>query len=194
MDNQTDQEQSAHNALFKSEEVIAVTGINQVTLQNWLARGRLKLAQQNPGRGKPRQYTMYEVARVRFLKKFVDLGFPVAPAFKITAALKRLWEDCPGGHELYGREPKLASWLLVAEAEVWNRQRRVAPFPLSHSSGQTDRYVAVWATEIIGSHNGKTIRDAINFFADGGVIVVNMGVLLDETVSRLRQCLAERDG
>jgi hypothetical protein len=57
-----------------------------------------------------------------------------------------------------------------------------------------DGYIAIWAAEIIGSPSGGSIRDAINFFVDSAVIVVNMGVLLHQTVLLLERCLAERDG
>jgi DNA-binding transcriptional MerR regulator len=194
MDNQQQKVATVYEARFNSEEVMAVAGISDMTLQNWLARGRLNLKQQNPGRGKPRQYTVYEVARIRFIKKLVDLAFPLAPAFKITAALERLWEATPGGHEAYAHEPNLASWLLVVEAQVWNTRRRSARFPLSHSAVPADGYFAIWATEIIGSPRGASIRDAVNFFVDSAVIVVNMGVLLHQTVLLLERCLAERDG
>jgi hypothetical protein len=194
MDNQQPKVATVYQARFSSEEVMVVSGISDMTLQNWLARGRLNLKQQNPGRGKPRQYTLYEVARIRFIKKLVDLAFPLAPAFKITAALERLWEATPGGHEGYALEPNLANWLLVVEAEVWNKRRRTARFPLDHSAVQADGYTAIWAAEIIGSPSGGSIRDAIDFFVDSAVIVVNMGVLLHQTVLLLERCLAERDG
>ena len=194
MDNQEPRVATVYEARFNSEDVMAIAGISDMTLQNWLARGRLNLKQQNPGRGKPRQYTVYEVARIRFIKKLVDLAFPLSPAFKITAALERLWEATPGGHETYALEPNLVSWLLVIEAEVWKNRRRAARFPLNHSAVPADGYIAIWAAEIIGSPSGGSIRDAINFFVDSAVIVVNMGVLLHQTVLLLERCLAERDG
>src|SRR5260370_42192096 len=105
-------ESNVYEARFSSEEVMAVAGINDSTLQNWLARGQLNLEQQNPGRGKPRRYTVYEVARIRFIKKLVDLAFPLTPAFKITAALKRLWQAGSCGHEEYADESVLAKLLF----------------------------------------------------------------------------------
>jgi DNA-binding transcriptional MerR regulator len=194
MDKQFSQfEFGVSDKLFNSEDVKAVAGINEVTLQNWLARGRLKLDQQNPGRGKSRRYTLYEVARIRFLKRFADLGLPLKPAFKITAALKKLWEATPGGHEGYSRERKSASWVLIARAELWNRQVAIRRFPLHHSPVEADGYVAIWAAEMIGDAK-RSLREAINFFVGGPLIVVNMGVLLDETVSLLKRRLMERDG
>lgn len=177
--------------LFNSEDVRVVAGINEVTLQNWLARGSLKLAQQNPGRGNPRQYTLYEVARIRFLKRFADLGLPLKPAFKITAALKKLWEASPGGHEGYGREPNLVSWVLIARSELWSDRITTGKFPLDHSPVETDGYVAIWATEIVG-HTKRNLRAAMDFFDGGPLIVVNMGVLLDQTVSLLECRLKEK--
>src|ERR1700677_1199750 len=179
--------------LFSSEDVKVVAGINEVTLQNWLARGSLKLAQQNPGRGNPRQYTLYEVARIRFLKRFSDLGLPLKPAFKITAALKKLWEASPGGHEGYGRERNLVSWILIARSELWSGRITIGKFPLDHSPVETDGYVAIWATEIIG-HAKRNLRAAIDFFDGGPLIVVNIGVLFDQTVSLLERRLKEKDG
>jgi DNA-binding transcriptional MerR regulator len=193
MDNHPTAAPSCYSAHFSSDDVLEVVGINDATLQNWLARGRLNLERQNPGRGKPRQYTVYEVARIHFIKKLVDLGFPLAPAFKITAALKKLWEAVPGGHEEYAREPNLESWLLVVPAEAWKTHvdttRR-----LSRSVVQAEGYIALWAVEIIGSSRTGGIRDAINHFADTALIIVNMGVLLHQTVSRLEQRLDQRDG
>ncbi len=184
-------ESNVYEARFSSEEVMAVAGINDSTLQNWLARGQLNLEQQNPGRGKPRQYTVYEVARIRFIKKLVDLAFPLTPAFKITAALKRLWQAVPGGHEAYADEVNLASWLFVAQAEAWDMRRRTVRFPLDHSPVRADGYVAIWAMEHVGSPN-RGMRDAINFFGDAAVIVVNMGTLLKQTLSLLEQHLVAR--
>jgi hypothetical protein len=185
-------EPNVYEARFSSEEVMAVAGINDSTLQNWLARGRLNLKQQNPGRGKPRQYTVYEVARIRFMKKLVDLAFPLTPAFKITAALKRLWEEVPGGHEAYADEASLASWLFVAQADAWDMRRRTLHFPLDHTTVRADGYIAIWAVEHAGSPNLGSMRDAINFFADAAVIVVNMGTLLKQTLSLLEQRLVAR--
>jgi hypothetical protein len=194
MDKHTSQvELNVTDKLFNSEDVKAVAGINEVTLQNWLARGRLKLAQQNPGRGKARQYTVYEAARIRFLKRFADLGLPLKPAFKITAALKKLWEATPGGHEGYGREPNTASWILIARSELWSGRMGIGSFPLDHSSVETDGYVAIWAAEIVGDAK-RNLREAINFFDGGPLIVVNMGVLLDQTISLLARRVKERDG
>src|SRR5260370_40786268 len=115
-------ESNVYEARCSSEEAMAVAGINDSTLQNWLARGQLNLEQQNPGRGKPRQYTVYEVARIRFIKKLVDLAFPLTPAFKITAALKRLWQAGPGRHERYADEVTLARWLFWGQAESWDKR------------------------------------------------------------------------
>ena len=178
--------------LFNSEDVKMVAGINEVTLQNWLARGRLKLAQQNPGSGNPRQYTLYEVARIRFLKRFADLGLPLKPAFKITAALKKLWEASPGGHEGYGREPNVVSWVLIARSELWGDRITIGKFPLDHSFVETDGHVAIWATEIVGDIK-RNLRAAVDFFDGGPLIVVNMGVLLDQTVSLLDRRFKEKD-
>jgi len=179
--------------LFSSEDVKVVAGINEVTLQNWLARGSLKLAHQNPGRGNARQYTLYEVARIRFLKRFADLGLPLKPAFKITAALKKLWEATPGGHEAYGREQTTVSWILIARSELWNGRTTIGRFPLDHSSVETDGYVAIWATEIV-KNSKRNLRAAIDFFDGGPLIIVNMGVLLDQTVSLLDRRFNEKDG
>jgi hypothetical protein len=117
----------------------------------------------------------------------VDLAFPLAPAFKITAALKRLWEAAPGGHEAYAGESNLASWLFVAPVDVWKMQRRTTRFPLDHSAVQAAGYVAIWAVERVGSPNRASIQDAINFFEDAAIIVVNMGILLQQTLLLLEQ-------
>ena len=53
--------------------------------------------------------------------------------------------------------------------------------------------MAIWATEIIG-HAKRNLRAAIDFFDGGPLIVVNMGVLLDQTVSLLERRLKEKDG
>jgi hypothetical protein len=129
---------------------------------------------------------------MRFMKKLVDLAFPLAPAFKITAELKRLWEKVPGGQEAYGDEVNLASWLFVAQADAWDLRQRTVRFPLHHSRVRADGYIAIWAVEQVGSPNCGSMRDAIHFFADAAVIVVNMGALLKQTVSLLEQRLMAR--
>lgn len=185
---------SVHDVRFSTDEVIKVVGINEGTLQNWLARGRLNLTQQNPGRGKPRQYTAYEVARIRFIKKLVDVGFPLAPAFKITAALKKLWDLGPGSHEAYAGEIQLASWILIVAADVWKAREGTAKFPLDYSRIVADEFVAIWAVEILVTPRPARLWDAIKFFDCDAVIVINMGSLLAQTTSMLFDCIVERGG
>lgn len=181
-----------YRANYSSADALSVAGINDVTLQNWLARGHLNLGQQNPGRGKARQFTAYEIARIRFVKKLVDLQFPLAPAFKITAAIKKLWESAPRGHEVYASEPNLRSWLLVVASTEWKTRQRGVRFPLDYSSIPADDYVAIWAVEIIGGSGKHSMQDALQFFEDSPVIVINMALLLQQTLLQLEKLLLER--
>jgi hypothetical protein len=83
----------------------------------------------------------------------------------------------------------------VVQAKVWDMRPRTVRFPLDHTTVRADGYVAIWAVAHVGSPNPGSMRDAINFFTDAAVIVVNMGALLKQTPSLLEQrLLASLDG
>jgi len=180
-----------YDAAYTSADVMAVARITEVVLQNWLARGDLNLIRQNPGRGKARQYSAYEVAHICFVKKLVDHAFPLTSTFKITAALQQLWERCPGGHEGWAEEPNFRSWLLISQAQAGAKRQTKASFPLAHSKIVVDDFVAIWAIERIGVVTKKTMRDALDSFEDYPVTVINMALLLRQTLLHLQRRLAE---
>jgi len=168
-------------AKFTSNDVLSVAGIDSATLQNWLTRKEaIKLdSGRNPGRGKAREYSAYEVARIRLMKKLVDARVPLAPAFKITAVLRRLWEAEPGTHEGYADEPGLGSWLLVVPASAWLATWKRGVI-------RADDYIGVWVVDIVGQSGDRGLSanlDAIK--DDSAAVVLNLGKFLKETFSRL---------
>src|SRR5215470_9525212 len=130
-----------HSEGFDTKEVARVTEIDVGKLQNWLTRGAIQLKSElNPGRGQSREYTAYEVARIRLMKKLSDVGVPLSTAFKLTAALKKSWEQVPGGHEAYGSKPHVKSWLLVLPSAEWPSGRKA-------SIVRNDDYALVWLVD-----------------------------------------------
>lgn len=176
-----------HSELFDTRDVAAITGLDFGKLQNWLTRGLIQLnAELNPGRGQSRQYTAYEIARIRLMKKLADAGIPLSTAFKITEALKRLWLKTPGGHESYGSEPLLKSLLLVLLAAD-------SPAGYRASMVRCDDYIAVWLVdEQRNADKPRGLRATLAALKDATVVVINMGAFLQETMSRLRQLLEAR--
>jgi hypothetical protein len=169
-----------HRERFDTREAASVVGLDFGKLQNWLTRGLIQLnAELNPGRGQSREYTAYEVARIRLMKKLADAGVPLASAFKITTDLKRLWEKIPGGHEAYDREPHLKSLLLVVPAADW-------PIGRKASMVRTDDYVAVWLIDEQRDADKPTgLRARLVELNDATVVLINMGAFLGETIARL---------
>jgi DNA-binding transcriptional MerR regulator len=172
---------------FDTREVASIVGVDFGKLQNWLTRGLIQLnTELNPGRGQSREYTAYEVARIRLMKKLADAGVPLSTAFKITGALKRRWEETPGGHESYGSEPHLKSLLLVLSAAEW-------PVGYKASMVRTDDYVALWLVdERHNTDKPRGLRATLAELRDATVVVINMGAFLQETLSRLAQLLEAR--
>lgn len=171
---------SIHSERFDTREVASVANVDVGKLQNWLTRGLIQLSTElNPGRGQSREYTAYEVARVGLMKKLADVGVPLSTAFKLTGALKRAWEKTPGGHELYGSQSHVNSWLLVLPAAEWPVGRRA-------SMVRADDYTAVWLVdqhEYPDDHAG--LRATLAELKDAAVVLINMGVFLQQTMSRL---------
>lgn len=176
-----------HEQRFDTKEVAFVAGVDVGKLQNWLTRGVIQLnCEQNPGRGQSRKYTPYEVVRIRLMKKLADVGVPLVTAFKLTAALKKAWEEVPGGHEVYGSEPQLKSWLLVLPKAAWPAGRRASMVGL-------DDYAAIWLVDQ-QQHpdDSKGLRATLAALDDTAVTVINMGAFLKETWSRLARMLEEK--
>lgn len=171
---------SIHTLRFDTKEVARVSGVDIGKLQNWLTRGVIQTESElNPGRGQSRAYSAYEVARIRLMKKLADTGVPLSIAFKLTSALKKAWEQVPGGHELYGTEIAIQSWLLVLSAAEWPTGRQA-------SMVQADDYVAVWLVDtkqVPGSPTG--LRATLAALGDAAVVVINLGAFLKETLTPL---------
>jgi len=171
---------SIHTQRFDTKEVAKVSGVDIGKLQNWLTRGVIQTESElNPGRGQSRAYSAYEVARIRLMKKLADTGVPLSTAFKLTSALKRAWEQVPGGHELYGTELAIQSWLLVLLAAEWPAARKASMVP-------ADEHVAVWLVDqkkVPDSPAG--LRATLAALGDAAVVVINMGAFLKETLSPL---------
>jgi DNA-binding transcriptional MerR regulator len=171
---------SIHTLRFDTKDVARVSGVDIGKLQNWLTRGVIQTESElNPGRGQSRAYSAYEVARIRLMKKLADTGVPLSTAFKLTSALKKAWEQVPGGHELYGLEPAIQSWLLVLPAAEWPTGRKA-------SMVQTDDYVAVWLVDTKQVPDSPAgLRATLAALGDAAVVVINMGAFLKETLSPL---------
>jgi hypothetical protein len=178
---------SIHTERFDTKEVAKVSGIDIGKLQNWLTRGVIQTESElNPGRGQSRAYSAYEVARIRLMKKLADAGVPLSTAFKLTGALKKAWERVPGGHELYGSEPELQSWLLVLPTAEWPAGRKA-------SMVRADDYVVVWLVdEKKAPDKPMGLRATLAALADAVVVAINMGAFLKETLSRLTALRGDR--
>ena len=176
-----------HSELFDTNEAASVAGVDVGKLQNWLTRGVIQLkCEQNPGRGQSREYTPYEVARIRLMRKLADVGVPLSTAFKLTDALKKAWEQIPGGHELYGSELQLKSWLLVLPAAAW-------PAGLKASMVRADDYAAVWLVDQQRyPDDPKGLRATLASLDDAAVMLINMGAFLKQTLSRLARLVEDR--
>src|SRR5260370_22225548 len=130
-----------HSQGFDTRETALVAGVDVGKLQNWLTRGAIQLkGEQNPGRGQSRKYAPYEVARIRLMKKLADVGVPLSTAFKLTEPLKKAWEAAPSGHELWGSQPQLKSWLLVLPAAAWPAGRKA-------NIVRADDYAVAWLAD-----------------------------------------------
>lgn len=176
-----------HLQLFDTRDAASVAELDFGKLQNWLTRGLIQLnTELNPGRGQSRQYTAYEVARIRLMKKLADTGVPLSTAFRLTEALKRLWLKTPGGHESYGSELLLNSWLLVLSGADWPTGHRA-------SMVRCDDYIAVWLVdEQRNADKPRGLRASLAALRGATVVVINMGAFLRETLSRLTQLLEAR--
>jgi len=176
-----------HAQRFDTREVATVAEVDIGKLQNWLTRGAIQLdGELNPGRGQSRQYAPYEVTRIRLMKKLADVGVPLSTAFKLSGALKNTWEQVPGGHELYGSELHLKSWLLVLPAAAWPSGRMA-------SMVRADDYAVVW---VVDDHrhpdSPRGLQVTLATLGDTALVVINMGAFLQETMSRLSQIVEGR--
>jgi len=173
---------SIHTQRFDTKEVARVSGVDIGKLQNWLTRGVIQTESElNPGRGQSRAYSAYEVARIRLMKKLADTGVPLSTAFKLTSALKKAWEQVPGGHELYGSELAIQSWLLVLPAPEWPAGRKASMVP-------ADDYIAVWLVDTKKVPDSPAgLRATLAALGDAAVVVINLGAFLRDTLSPLRE-------
>jgi DNA-binding transcriptional MerR regulator len=169
-----------HFRSFSTREAAAVVGISVGKLQNWLTRGAIQLeGAQNPGRGQSRNYSAYEVARIALMKRLSEYGVPLETSFKITSALKSAWTEVAGGHEAYGTEPDLQSWLVVLLTSDW-------PAELKRSSVRANDHIAVWIVDQITKPDPSTgLTATLRALNSAPAIIVNMGKILHETVSKL---------
>ena len=176
-----------HSERFDTNEAARVAEIDVGKLQNWLTRGVIRLeCEQNPGRGQSRQYTPYETARIRLIKKLADVGVPLSTAFDLTDAFKKAWKKVPGGHERYASEPGLKSWLLVVPAAAWPAGRRASMVCVGD-------YVAVWLVDQKQHPDDpRGLRATLATLGDAAVVLINMGVFLQETMTRLARLVEDR--
>ena len=171
---------SIHSRSFRTLDAAAVVGISAGKLQNWLTRGAIQLeGTQNPGRGQSRDYSAYEVARIALMKKLSDCGVPLGTAFKITSVLKEGWERVVGGHEQYGTEPDLQSWIIVVQANDWPAGRKGSLVP-------ADAHIAVWLVDQISKPDAdRGLRETLLALKDVPAVIVNMGRALHDTITKL---------
>jgi hypothetical protein len=172
-----------HSRKFSTKDAAAAVGISVGKLQNWLTRGAVQLeGEQNPGRGQSRNYTAYEIARISLMKKLSDCGIPLETSFKITAKLKDSWKQVVGGHELYGKEPGLQSWLVVVHTNAWPAGRK-------GSLLRADGYVADWIVDEVSKPDyEKGLTATLLALGGAPAIVVNMGRVLDDAIIELGKC------
>jgi hypothetical protein len=169
-----------HTRKFSTKDAAVAIGVSVGKLQNWLTRGAVQLeGTQNPGRGQSRNYTAYEVARIALMKKLSECGVPLETAFKITSAMKESWERVAGGHEQYGEELGLQSWLVVVLTRDWPSGRK-------GSIVRADAYTAVWTVDEIGKPDSETgLMATLLALGSAPAVVVNMGKVLHDTITEL---------
>jgi hypothetical protein len=163
---------------FDSEEAARVLGITAGTLQAWLARGIVRLANANPGRGKVREYTRYEITRMQLMRKLSMCGMELGAAFRWTAKLADLFENADGAYDEWGKDPIGCMWLVVSPADA-NPELKGRPdirlfegfhiaFPVMHNN-QGEKSALV---------------DTINHLS-GLAMSINISYLLADTSGRL---------
>jgi hypothetical protein len=169
-----------HFRQFSTKDAAAVVGVSVGKLQNWLTRGAVQLeGELNPGRGQSRTYTAYEIARIALMKKLSECGVPLETAFKITSKLKQSWKQVVGGHEQYGLEPSLESWLVVVHAVNWPPGRK-------GSLLRADGYVAAWIVDESRKPDAEQgLMATLLALGAAQAIVVNMGKVLHDTIAEL---------
>lgn len=173
---------SIHSRSFRTVDAAAVAGISVGKLQNWLTRGAIQLeAVQNPGRGQSRNYSAYQIARIALMKKLSDAGIPLTTSFKITSYLKASWTQVAGGHEQYGTEPDLQSWIIVVLAADWPAGRK-------GSLVRADAHLAVWIVDQISKPDAASgLRETLLALEGAPAIVLNMGKVLHDAITKLEK-------
>ena len=58
---------------FSQPDVLEVTGVSAVTLQTWVNRRLIELAEQHPGTGRRRRYRLVDVARLAIMQQLTAL-------------------------------------------------------------------------------------------------------------------------
>jgi MerR HTH family regulatory protein len=175
-----------------SADVKAVLGINEGTLQNWLARGReIKLKKQKPGSGTPRHFEAHEVIRIAVIKKLTDVGFPLKPAFEFAGAIAGLFEQYGAGIQDQVQSGFTHS-LLIASKHVF-RETNVVSIPgCSVIDSKSSDFSAAW--HLSPPVNAAASHSALNQLQKFGdtAIVINIGALAVTTLRALRAAFSIR--
>lgn len=69
---------------YTTPDVLKITGLKAETLQTWMNRRVIKLATQNPGRGKPRLYSSIDVMKLAILRRTDDLDIALTVALEVV--------------------------------------------------------------------------------------------------------------
>lgn len=65
---------------YNPSETLKITGLKPETLQTWVNRGMIELAEQNPGRGKRRFYSALDVVKLAIMRRTDDLNIALSVA------------------------------------------------------------------------------------------------------------------
>lgn len=96
-----------HETIYLQRDVLAITGLDAATLQNWVNRGLIRLDCPHPGSGQPRRYSLLDAIRLRTMGYMTCLGVRAAEAARVVEVIARdgagaLYFDIPGVETPYG--------------------------------------------------------------------------------------------
>jgi DNA-binding transcriptional MerR regulator len=163
---------------FDTYEAARAAGIDVGKLQNWLSRGLIVLeGERNPGRGKSREYTDREVARICLMKDLADFGVPLSSAFKLTQAVKKAFAE---GWEYIKPQPRTADeptyWITLSRAQDWKPKK--GEWSVISDGG--------WVLVLFINNPKSPKLDRAIESVSGPALVRNLSVFVDNVYSKLR--------
>ena len=177
------------DARFSREDLLKVAGVTAKTLQNWIARGVIAVEEASPGRGRAREFTAFEVARIRLAKKLVGANVPVVAAFGISEAFKKLWDAAPGATD---SEPNFADWLIAIPAEEWTSERKRAVMA-TRDVAELPAYdlVFIWKKTRLDDPK-RGILPVLAAVSDAAPVMLQVSSVLDDAMFQLKSRMRAR--